>query len=40
MEVKSSFSNDKETSTESESAAEGSFSAKVGYGCFSAEVSG
>ena len=40
MEVKSSFSNDKETSAESESAAEGSFSAKVGYGCFSAEVSG
>ncbi len=40
MEVKSSFSNDKETSSESESAAEGSFSAKVGYGCFSAEVSG
>lgn len=40
MEVKSSFSNDKETSTESESAAEGSFSARVGYGCFSAEVSG
>jgi hypothetical protein len=40
MEVKSSFSNDKETSTESESAAEGSFSAKIGYGCFSAEVSG
>jgi len=40
MEVKSSFSNDKETSQESESAAEGSFSAKVGYGCFSAEVSG
>jgi len=40
MEVKSSFSNDKENSTESESAAEGSFSAKVGYGCFSAEVSG
>lgn len=40
MEVKSSFSNDQETSTESESAAEGKFSAKVGYGCFSAEVSG
>lgn len=40
MEVKSSFSNDKETSSESESAAEGSFSAKVGFGCFSAEVSG
>lgn len=40
MEVKSSFSNDKETSAESESAAEGSFSAKVGYACFSAEVSG
>ncbi len=40
MEVKSSFSNDKETSSESESAAQGSFSAKVGYGCFSAEVSG
>lgn len=40
MEVKSSFSNDKETSSESESAAEGSFSARVGYGCFSAEVSG
>jgi hypothetical protein len=40
MEVKSSFSNDKETSTQSESAAEGSFTAKVGYGCFSAEVSG
>lgn len=40
MEVKSSFSNDKETSSESESAAEGSFSARVGFGCFSAEVSG
>lgn len=40
MEVKSSFSNDKETSQESEKAAEGSFSAKVGWGCFSAEVSG
>ncbi len=40
MEVKSSFSNDKETSSESEQAAEGSFSARVGYGCFSAEVSG
>ena len=40
MEVKSSFSNDQETSTESEKAAEGKFSAKVGYGCFSAEVSG
>ncbi|MEW6982675.1 DUF2589 domain-containing protein [Colwelliaceae bacterium 6471] len=40
MEVKSSFSNDKETSEESEKAAEGSFSAKVGWGCFSAEVSG
>ena len=40
MEVKSSFSNDKETSSESEKAAEGSFSAKVGWGCFSAEVSG
>lgn len=40
MEVKSSFSNDKETSTESEKAAEASFSAKVGFGCFSAEVSG
>jgi hypothetical protein len=40
MEVKSSFSNDKETASESESAAEGKFSAKVGYGCFSAEVSG
>ncbi|MCJ8314310.1 MAG: DUF2589 domain-containing protein [Saccharospirillaceae bacterium] len=40
MEVKSSFSNDQESSSETESAAEGSFSAKVGYGCFSAEVSG
>ena len=40
MEVKSSFSNDKETSSESESAAKGEFKAKVGYGCFSAEVSG
>jgi hypothetical protein len=40
MEVKSTFSNDKETSSESESAASGSFSAKVGFGCFSAEVSG
>lgn len=40
MEVKSSFSNDKETSQESEKAASGSFSAKVGWGCFSAEVSG
>lgn len=40
MEVKSSFSNDKETSSESERSAEGSFSAKIGYGCFSAEVSG
>ncbi len=40
MEVKSSFSNDQETSTESESSAKGSFSAKVGYGLFSAEVSG
>ncbi|MFT4723960.1 MAG: hypothetical protein ACI9YP_000356 [Colwellia sp.] len=40
MEVKSSFSNDQQTSAESESAAEGKFSAKVGYGCFSAEVSG
>ncbi|KXF82314.1 DUF2589 domain-containing protein [Enterovibrio coralii] len=40
MEVKSSFSNDKETSSQSERAAEGKFSAKVGYGCFSAEVSG
>lgn len=40
MEVKSSFSNDKETASESESSASGSFSAKVGYGCFSASVSG
>ena len=40
MEVKSSFSNDKETASESEQSAQGSFSAKVGYGCFSAEVSG
>ena len=40
MEVKSSFSNDKETSSQSESAAEGSFSAKYGIGCFSAEVHG
>lgn len=40
MEVKSTFSNDKETSASSEAAAEGSFSAKVGFGCFSAEVSG
>jgi hypothetical protein len=40
MEVKSTFSNDKESSTESEAAASGSFSAKVGFGCFSAEVSG
>ena len=40
MEVKSTFSNDKESSKESEAAASGSFSAKVGFGCFSAEVSG
>lgn len=40
MEVKSSFSNDKETTSESTSAAEGKFSARVGFGCFSAEVSG
>jgi hypothetical protein len=40
MEVKSSFSNDVETSAESESAAKGGFSAKVGFGCFSAEVHG
>ncbi|QOL25219.1 DUF2589 domain-containing protein [Thalassotalea sp. LPB0316] len=40
MEVKSSFSNDKETSSEVEKAAEGSFSAKAGWGCFSVEVSG
>lgn len=40
MEVKSSFSNDKESSQESERSAEGSFSAKYGIGCFSAEVSG
>lgn len=40
MEVKSSFSNDKENLSESESSAEGSFTAKVGYGIFSAEVHG
>jgi hypothetical protein len=40
MEVKSSFSNDKETSQESEVVAEAGFEAKIGYGCFSAEVHG
>jgi hypothetical protein len=40
MEVKSSFSNDQETSSQSKSASEGKFSAKVGFGMFSAEVSG
>lgn len=40
MEVKSTFSNDKQTSSEVSKAASGSFSAKVGWGCFSAEVSG
>ena len=40
MEVKSSFSESTNDSTETAMAAESSFSAKVGYGIFSAEITG
>lgn len=40
MEVKSSFSNDKDSSSSTDTEKKGAFKASVGYGCFSAEVSG